>query len=77
MAGQISYRQGRVRWWSGGKLSPPGQLVAAVTTGLEFVLFGLGVLVDFRECDHYASGSVLDGSGDKGPASAAAALAAA
>ena len=27
---------------------------------------GLGVLEDFRECDHYASGGVLDGSGDKG-----------
>lgn len=45
---------------------PPGQLVAAVTTGLESVLFGLGVLEDFRECDHYASRGVLDGGGDKG-----------
>ena len=34
--------------------------------GLESVLFGLGVLNDFRECDHDASGGVLDGSGDKG-----------
>ena len=49
-----------------GICSPPGQLVAAVTTGLESVLFGLGVLEDVRECDQYASGGVLDGSGDKG-----------
>src|SRR5580700_3740698 len=49
-----------------GDRSHPGQLVAAVTTVLESVLFGLGVLEDFRECDHYASGGVLDGSGDKG-----------
>ena len=32
-----------------GDLPPPGQLAAAVTTGLESVLFGLGVLDDFRE----------------------------
>ena len=37
-----------------------------MTTGLECVLFGLRVLEDFRECNHYASGGVLDGSGDKG-----------
>src|ERR1700675_4618139 len=49
-----------------GDLSPPGQLVAAVTMGRESVLFGLGVLEDFRKCDHYASGGVLDGSGDQG-----------
>ena len=49
-----------------GICPPPGQLVAAVTTGLESVLFGLGVLEDVRECDQYASGGVLDGSGDKG-----------
>jgi hypothetical protein len=43
-----------------------GQLAAAVTTGLGSVLFGLGVLDDFREGDHDASGGVLDGSADKG-----------
>ena len=29
-------------------------------------MFGLGVLGNFRECNHDASGGVLDGSGDKG-----------
>lgn len=35
------------------------------------------IFEDLRECDHYAAGGVLEGSADKAPASAAAALAAA
>src|SRR3954471_19527798 len=52
----MAFLKARPRW------APP----PAMMTGLESVLFGLGVLEDFCECDQNASGGVLAGSGDEG-----------
>src|SRR5580704_19686156 len=41
-------------------------MAAEVTAELVSVSCRLGVLENLRECDHYASGGVLEGSADKG-----------